>query len=85
MSINIIIAIDQNIHDPLTMGQTDIVNNIFRIAASVLKNGGKVIVQHQYDNTEPDVICEFSNTEELSGWKDRLNNAQIVLGREQIA
>jgi len=83
MSINIIIAIHENICDPLTMGQTDIVSGIFRDAANILANGGKVVVQRQYSNAPPDVLCEFTNEEELSAWKDRLNKVQIILKRPQ--
>ena len=85
MSIDIIIAIDQNIHDPLTMGQTHIVSGIFRIASSVLENGGKVVVQRQYNNNaQSEVLCEFSNSEELSAWKERLNEVQVILRQKQI-
>lgn len=84
MSINIIIAIDQDIHDPLTMGQTNIVSEIFKIASEVINNSGKVVVQRQYDNALPEVLCEFDNLDELSAWKERLNDAQIKLGREEI-
>ncbi|UCV02702.1 hypothetical protein [Dechloromonas denitrificans] len=84
MSIDITISIDDNINDPLTMGQTHIVSEIFRIASEVLTNGGKVIVQRVYTNAQPDTLCEFKSESELSGWKERLNEVQIKLGREQI-
>ena len=85
MSIDITISVDKNINDPLTMGQTHIVSEIFRIASEVLANGGKVIVQRVYTNTTPDLLCVFKYETELSGWKERLNEVQIKLGREQIA
>ena len=84
MSLDITISIDQNIHDPLIMGQTDIVGEIFRIAADVIRNGGRVIVKRVYTNADPDRIFEFSTEEELKGWKKLLNEAQIVLGRDEI-
>lgn len=85
MSIDITISVDENINYPLTMGQTHIVSEVFRIAREVLSNGGQVIVQRVYTNAAPDQLCVFKNETELSGWKDRLNDVQIKLGREQIS
>jgi hypothetical protein len=84
MSIDITISIDNNIKDPLTMGQTHIVSEVFRIASEVLANEGKVIVQRVYTNAPPDTLCEFKTEKELNGWKERLNEVQVKLGREQI-
>ncbi len=84
MSIDITISFDDNINDPLTMGQTRIVGEVFRIASEVLANGGKVIVQRVYTNAPPDLLCEFRTEKELSDWKTCLNEVQIKLGREQI-
>lgn len=83
MSIDIIISI-RDIKDPLTMGQTSIVSEVFRIASDVLNNGGKVIVQQVYTNAPPDQLCVFEKESDLSSWKERLNEVQIKLGREQI-
>jgi hypothetical protein len=85
MSIDITISVDENINDPLSMGQTHIVSEVFRIANEVLINGGKVIVQRVYTNAEPDQLCVFKSEAELRGWKDRLNDVQIKLGREHIS
>ncbi|MFC1751409.1 hypothetical protein ACFL2V_21755 [Pseudomonadota bacterium] len=84
MSVNIVISIDQDIHDPLTMGQTSVVSEIFRIATDIIKCDGKVIVQRQFGNSVPDILCQFDCVDDLEGWRDRLNEVQIKLGRDEI-
>lgn len=84
MTIDLIIAIDQNINDPLTMGQSSIVSNIFNIASNIIEEGGKIIVQRQYDNANPDKLYTFETTEELADWKKKLNEMQVILNREEI-
>jgi len=84
MSVNIIISMDENINDPLTMGQTHVVSEVVRLASEVLKNGGKVIVQRVFVNAPPAELCIFEKEVDLNGWKERLNEVQIKLGRDQI-
>ena len=84
MKFDIIISINENIKDPLTMGQTHVVSEIFRIASGVLASGGKVIVQREYSNAKPDRLCVFDKQADLDAWKERLNDVQIKLGQDKI-
>ena len=76
---------DENIHDPLTMEQTQMVSEIFDHASKILENGGKVIVQRVFTNAPPNQLCVFDKLEDLTGWKERLNDVQVILDRDTIS
>ncbi|WP_163576438.1 hypothetical protein [Halomonas faecis] len=85
MNFDFIISIDENIHDPLMMGEVDIVREILDIAEQVTTAGRKVVVQRQYTNAAPDTIETFTKPEQVQAWRERLNKTQGMLGRESIS
>jgi hypothetical protein len=80
---NLIISIT-DFQDNLALARNEIVSAIFSLAEEVVENGGKIIIQQEYENAPPDLVRAFSTIEEVRNWKQQLTEVQTILKRGQI-
>ena len=64
-----------DVEDALMLENDTLIESILSIAENVIQQGGKITIQREYTNAEPDILVMFSNTEQIKDWKNRLNNA----------
>lgn len=74
----------KNIEDPLALVQMEIVRAAFRGGLAERESGAKVVVQGEFENADPEVVEVFRTAEQLTGWKDKLNQNQEILKREIV-
>ncbi len=68
-----------DISDALSLGQNTIVDSIMNEARDLVSNGGKVTIEHRYENANPDHLITYCSVDEIESWKERLNEVQQIL------
>jgi len=84
MKINNLTINITDISDALALGNSSIVEEILAIGESIIKQGGTIIIQRQYQNATPELLAHFSTVEEVKDWKKQLNNSQLTLNKPPI-
>lgn len=84
MNFDINICIDENIADPLAMGQVEIVRQILDLAEQVTNAGRKVTVMRNFVNAPTQTIATLTSPGQVQEWRTKLNEAQIILGKPPI-
>lgn len=74
----------KDISDALALGENSIVENIFRTAKEIVKQGGSIIIEQRYENDHSDILAKYSTENEVENWKGKLNDIQVILKRHKI-
>lgn len=72
------------VSDALVLQQNPLISAIFTHALELIENGGRIILQREYENAPSDILYVFRTSEEIMQWKNRLNDAQTILKRMPI-
>ena len=64
--------------DAITMEKWDFVNIYINSAKDVVRQGGKVIFQQEYENAPPDILKVISTMEDIRNWE---KNVSEVISR----
>ena len=75
--INFTISVT-DFEDAITMEKWDFVNTYINSAKDVVKQGGKVIFQQEYENAPPDILKVISTMEDIRNWE---KNVSEVISR----
>ena len=73
-----------DITDYLTLGENSIVRSIIAQSRDIVKAGGIVTIERRYENAMPTHIVSYKSEQEVDQWKEKLNDVQVILGREKI-
>jgi hypothetical protein len=73
-----------DISDALALGENSIVENIFKTAKEIIKQGGSIIIEQRYENAQSDILAKYSTEIEVDNWKNKLNDIQVRLKRQKI-
>jgi len=73
-----------DVNDALTFEQIPIVRAIFSYAEEFINNGGRIIIRKEFISNESLILAEFTTIEEIQNWKNKLNEIQTSLNRENI-
>ncbi|GEM_PF-3040161 len=74
----------EEISDALALGENSIVENIFKTAKEIVKQGGSIIIEQRYENAQSDILAKYSTEIEVDNWKNKLNDIQVLLKRHKI-
>lgn len=66
--INITISVT-DIEDALSMEKWDSVSTYVNSAREIVKQGGKVIFQQEYENAPPDILRIISSLQDIENWE----------------
>ena len=79
--INFTISVT-DFNDAMTMEEWDIVNTHISFAEDVVKQGGKVIFQQEYENAPPDILKVISTIEDIRNWEK--NVSEVILRIKEL-
>ena len=65
------------------LGDPQIVKTNSSCAEDVIDQGGKIVVQMEYINAEPDILAVFTTKDEIQGLRARLKDIEAKLQTEQ--
>lgn len=82
--MEMLISLDENITDPLTMDQVGIVSAIFNCAEHFINNGHQVRIVKRYENYPDETKRIITELSELNTWKSDLNAARKKQGKALI-
>lgn len=75
MQYDLIVDIDGNIHDPLTMKQPEMVASVFRLAREALATGKTVTIERRFSNAPSEAKAVFTTLDNFNAYAERLNDA----------
>lgn len=59
--------------DDLSSPSPILLKEIFDLGERIISNGGKIVVQQEYTNADPDIIAVYESIDDLKKWKDRIS------------
>lgn len=63
-----------DIEDAITMEEWELVNEHITFAKEVVKEGGYVVFQQEYENAPPDILKILKTEEDIKNWKKNVED-----------